>query len=626
MSGRIVSFVFGLFLLSRMSGCGKTATQSNPSVETKTDSTLNSSPTTTRRPSPDELPPSARLEAVLTGSGEVERNSLTYNDLMNGTAAAPVDESAFALPDEAAMPAVLFEGRLQLSREAETGGYKIIRADSPGSAIPERFKLPDLDLQFVQDGSYLIPVKQGLVFSGDAYWNYIVSPGRIWREAGDHGFARASFPFTLVERNQNCTHNGVMTFLFDGVHISKVRYQITQETCLYSKFDLWGQTSAAYKPETIPQEAALKAAYTAEVANRLPTKPLAVLANDFPDAQVNLAQFGRGITPEHMTTYGLVVNGVNYVSGCPTRYGEYSYCESLTLPSYSTAKSAFAAIALMRLGQKYGTGVYNLLIKDYVPEAASAVGDWSRVTFANALDMSTGNYEQAGFELDEYGENMSAFLDKAETFTDKIHLAFRYPARNSPGEMWIYHSSDTFILTRAMNNFLIQQEGSGADIFDFVREEVYAPLKLSGGSQSTVRTDNSPSGAPFGGYGLFWTRDDIAKLSLLLNVQHGKLEGEQLLEPGLLAKALQGDPDDRGLDTTGVPVFKYKAAFWAKQWTRSDSRQYACSFWTPLMSGYGGISVVLMPNGSIYYYFSDNNEFAWYEAVNESNKLKPMCP
>jgi hypothetical protein len=46
----------------------------------------------------------------------------------------------------------------------------------------------------------------------------------------------------------------------------------------------------------------------------------------------------------------------------------------------------------------------------------------------------------------------------------------------------------------------------------------------------------------------------------------------------------------------------------------------------PCPSGYGGIKVVLMPNGSIYNYFSDNNKFSWYDAVNESNKLSPMCP
>lgn len=42
------------------------------------------------------------------------------------------------------------------------------------------------------------------------------------------------------------------------------------------------------------------------------------------------------------------------------------------------------------------------------------------------------------------------------------------------------------------------------------------------------------------------------------------------------------------------------------------------------MSGYGGITVAMMPNGATYYYFSDNNEFSWSAAVAEADKLAPM--
>lgn len=41
-----------------------------------------------------------------------------------------------------------------------------------------------------------------------------------------------------------------------------------------------------------------------------------------------------------------------------------------------------------------------------------------------------------------------------------------------------------------------------------------------------------------------------------------------------------------------------------------------------LMSGYGGITAVMMPNGATYYYFSNKEEFSWYNAVKEANKLK----
>lgn len=599
--------------------------QPTPSAELNNTPTVTPMPTNTPQSPVIALPPSARLGALLSGSGTVQRTLLTYDDLMNGLSSSPLDDSAFALPEEAAMPAFIFEGRLELSAGAESSGFQAIRDDQNYSAVPGRRELPAFDLEFVQDGSYLIPVRQGLIFTGHPYWNYIIGPGRIWQENGDNGYARASFPFALVERNQNCTHNGVMTFLFNGASLSPVRYQITQETCLYFKFNMWGQVTPSFTPGSIPNAAALKAEHAAEVANRLPTKPIASLATDFPDSKVNLARFSSGITPEDMTAYGLVINGVNYVSDCQTRYGQYAYCEGMRLPSYSTAKSAFASIALMRLGQKYGGGVYDLLIKDYVPEAASSTGDWTGVTFKNTIDMATGNYELSGFEADESGPTMIAFLDEAESYTDKIKAAFNFPRRNAPGKVWIYHTSDIFILTRAMNNYLVQQEGGGADIFNMLRDEVYLPLHLSAGALTSLRTDNSPTGVPFGGYGLFWTQDDIAKIGMLLNEQSGAINGVQVLNPDMLADALQQNPDRRGLNTTGVPVFKYSNAFWAREWSPSVARQYSCTFWTPFMSGYGGISVVLMPNGSIFYYFSDNAEFSWYDAVNESNKLIPMC-
>jgi len=44
------------------------------------------------------------------------------------------------------------------------------------------------------------------------------------------------------------------------------------------------------------------------------------------------------------------------------------------------------------------------------------------------------------------------------------------------------------------------------------------------------------------------------------------------------------------------------------------------------MSGYGGITVAMAPNGATYYYFSDNEEFSWSPPVHEMNKLSPYCP
>jgi hypothetical protein len=619
---RVITISILVFLL----GACQPLSDQMSKTETISDIVSQSTPMSTVHATVDkeELPASARLGSMLTGSGIVDRKQLLFEDFRNGNPVSPLEDDAFAIPEDAAKTDLVFEGRL-LIKTGGTFGFTIIHNDEKKPADSTRFQLPEFDIQFVQDGSYLIPVKQGLIYTGHKYWNTIIGPGRIWQEKNDNGYARISFPFTLVERNQNCTHNGVMAFLYNGKEVTPLYYQITQETCLEFKFDLWGQTGVQYFPESIPQAAEIRKAYSLEIKNRLPTKPLSALMDDFPEARINLDRFASGITKKDLTAYGLVINNVNYVSGCATRYGQYAYCENMRLPSYSTAKSAFAAVALMRLGQKYGTGVYDLLVKDYVPETDQSEGDWSAVTFKNALDMGTGNYDEVGYEIDESSSIMGSFLDEAETLQEKSHFALQFGNQSPPGQVWVYHTSDTFLLTLAMNNFLIQKEGEGSDIFNFVRDEVYSPLGLSAGALSSLRTDNNEKGIPFGGYGLFFTRDDIAKITSLLNVDHGKLGDEQILEPGLLDAALQRDSSDRGLNTTGVPVFKYHYGFWAKEWTPAKDRQFACSFWTPFMSGFGGITVALMPNGAAYYYFSDNNEFSWYDAIYETNKLKPIC-
>ncbi len=43
------------------------------------------------------------------------------------------------------------------------------------------------------------------------------------------------------------------------------------------------------------------------------------------------------------------------------------------------------------------------------------------------------------------------------------------------------------------------------------------------------------------------------------------------------------------------------------------------------MSGFGGITYALLPNGMTYYYFSDGYTFAWESAVIAANQIKPFC-
>ena len=575
----------------------------------------------------------------LVGNGLVNRSVLTYEELFSKTPpAGPVDDSAFAVPANAAAPSQRFEGTLALADPGRAGGFKILRDVDKydnGSDSPLRH-LASFSFQFVQKGSYLIPVLQGLVITASPAWNYIVGPGRVWQEKGDHGYARAAFPFALVERNQNCVHNGEMTFLFSNKkksNISNVRYQVTQETCLYLKFDMWGQLGASYASVKVGGAEVVEKATAAEMANRLPTRPLSALKTDFPTSGIEIENLTEGRRlPEDVTTYGLFINGVNYVSDCPTRYGRYAFCNNMRLPSYSLAKSSFAGLAMMWLGEKYGASVYSQLIRNYVPQYVDG-GDWGNVTFANTSDMATGNYLFTKREADEGSPQELDFLI-AEPYSEKIKDAFAlFPHKSEPGTAWVYQTHATFILTQAMSAYLEQREGSGADIFDAVRRTVYQAIHVSQGGLSMLRTDNSTSGKPFGGYGMFFIQDDVAKIGRLLNISGGLIDGKQVLDPVRLRESLFRSPN---VSTTGIAIpdegtppasntFRYHNYFWGKNMTSVEFPQYRCNFWTSFMSGYGGNSVVLLPNGAVFYIFSDGNEFVWYAAINEINKIAPLC-
>ena len=288
--------------------------------------------------------------------------------------------------------------------------------------------------------------------------------------------------------------------------------------------------------------------------------------------------------------------------------------------SYSTAKSAFVSVALMRLAQKYGPEVADQLIKDYVPESAASPGDWKRVTFNDTLDMATGNYMSDGYMADEDGPQMGEFFE-AQPYAGRIAAAFDWPHSARPGETWVYRTSDTFILTRALHNYLQSREGPEADIFQFVVDEVYKPLRIGPGAHTTMRTaDDGWQGQAEGGYGLWWIPDDIAKIATLLNNDGGMVDGQQFLHPGLLAAALQRDPGDRGVDIDRQR--KYNNAFWAQRY--GPGQGYDCEFWVVQMLGVSGNVVALMPNGVSYYYFSDNQEFTWEAAVRAADKNQPV--
>ncbi len=180
---------------------------------------------------------------------------LPAEDLLNGFEfSGPLSEAALTPPEAASFTKHEFEGRLELLGEKDSTQMQMLR----GELGEEYSYLPEFNFAFVQNNGYLIPVQRGSIITEHPIWNIILEPGRVWQEPGDGNFTRAAIPFTLVPKGSNATFNGTMTFLFDDQSVSKVWYQVTQETTTNVRANLWGLLDAVYHPETIENAAQIR--------------------------------------------------------------------------------------------------------------------------------------------------------------------------------------------------------------------------------------------------------------------------------------------------------------------------------------------------------------------------------
>ena len=554
------------------------------------------------------------------GPADGPRATLTIDGLLSGPAlAGPVPLAAFGPPADAEAPAGRFAARLTLDVSATGLAIKVLHDDTGDSsaALAARATLPPFAFDLVQDGGDLIPVRRGVIAGDHPAWDWVVEPGRVWREAGDRGWLRAAVPFALQERNANCLHNGVLTFLFkpDG-SVSGVALEIASETCAYLKFDAWATVPARLTPVAIPEADAVVAAWRNEVAARLPVRPLADLARLRPD--VNLAAFALAppTDGDPPTAYGLVVDGVHYAGACQTRQGDYPFCDVLDLPSYSTAKSIVGGVGLMRL-EALHPGSARALIADHVPACAKG-DDWRGVTLADALDMATGLYGSTAFEADENAPAGRVFFDVEDHAAKAAYACGHFHRRAAPGTTFVYRTADTYLLGSAMSD-LLRDAGEG-DLYDDLVAPLWRSLRLSPTIMGTRRTYDAAR-QPFTGWGLTYHRDDILRIAGWL-ADGAVLDGRPALDAGLLDRALQRDPAHPGLPAGG-PTYRYKAGFWA----RDISGPLGCArpVWAPFMSGFGGISVVLLPGDVTYYYFGDSGVFDWAPAAVEAARIRDMC-
>lgn len=539
-----------------------------------------------------------RLTATIAPTPGAPRDRLTASGLLAATPpAAPVHNDYF-LPVGPAGPARhALRGTLTIAAASGWGA----REGCPSLSVPA----PGFSVEVITHGEHLVPVTRGMI--GTAMPALIMSPGRVWSEPGDGGMSRASLPFVVMNPLDNNAYNGVATFLFDDTRVSGFHAQIVQETAPYDdRLDIWATSPMTYSPGAIAGEAALRARFDEEVRRRVPTRPWTDLPAPVRDAP--LGGVDGEAAGDAVSASGLVVDGVLYVRGCPTRHGPFPYCREMRHGVFSVTKSLGGAVALLRLAQKYGDAVFDAKIADYVTVTASHDG-WKDVTFADVLGMATGIGE-----VSPRREPNNAFADEfaprffravaSRSLAEKLAVAFEYPAYPwRRGEVFRYNSTQPFVLAAAMDAFLKRREGPTASLWDMLVREVFEPVgAFHVPSLRTLEPDGS-SGVPLLSYGLFLTVDDVAKLATLLQ-SGGRHEGQQILHPTKLAEALYRTSPDAGLPVGWkfrAGAGRYHLSFWSMPYRTAAG----CFLQIPFMWGFGGNHVVLLPNGVTTFRFTD---------------------
>ena len=500
-----------------------------------------------------------------------------------------------------------FQGTLESTMVPIEYKFKIIK-DS--FEINKNFKplskLPALDLNFSIEDSKFIPKLRSLTATPNFLWDIQFGVGEVWYD--EFRNIRTSFPFSLIQKNQNCVHNGVILFdMTEGGDISNLVYQVASETCRWFQFDLIGSAEATLDKLNGSDTVTVQG-HRDWIESAIPLQSLSTLENS-----AKYLGSVKEVLPENMTMYGFYDGNTHYRGGCMTRKGRYPYCSELLIPSFSLAKSIFASNAMSLLEMDF-PNIKNLFISDYVPECSSK--KWRSVTFGNTLDMATGHYKYKNYYSEDWYLEQEDYF-KNFTHKDKIKSACNFFKKQvNPGTKLSYHSSDTYILGTALNQFYQKNVNSTGDIYYDLMLPLWDSLGLSD-STNEIRRSLDNVQQPYAEMGMFMLSDDVVKIGKYF------LDIRRTVEEGIMFEALQKNANDRGLVAINNLLY-YNKGFWVK---RFSGNKFGCSsdVWIPFMSGTGGITLLLLPNNTLYYYFSDGDEYEWDRAVEFANNLRPFC-
>jgi CubicO group peptidase (beta-lactamase class C family) len=541
---------------------------------------------------------------------QLTAEQLTVEQTPGADTLALLDMSHFSRPEWALEATHRFSGSVSFTETELT--FPIEREPYSGEKV-----FPGFTIDFVSHEGELIPVGKDIISTrhqSTSFWDVIVGAGEVWHEEADGAWSRASFPLTLTDRYMGQARNCVATFVYKPAEISDVYVQCSQETADITADQVGNMRvmlEAEYHPTSSPDFEKVVEDHDDHRHERLPVFPI-----DRVDTTNSVGPlFGAVRRTNAPTSVGaVVIDDTVYRHPPDTRHGRYPYPREMRHGVYSVTKSMAGALSLLYFAERYGAEIFDEPITDYVPALAGHPG-WQGVTFGHTLNMVTG--VEAGEGADHL-LNILVLARGSEEAIQNIATLGDYPG--GPGEQFNYASTNFFVLSYALQNYVQRNEGEEVYYWDLVRENVLAPIGAEDFALlHTVEADSS-QGLPILAYGALPTLDEAAKIALLFS-KAGSHNGQQLLHREKTREALgrtawagysTGD-DDRGM--------RYRHSFWS-----TTVRTSECNVKVTYMLGYGGNYVLFLPSGAVVIRFMDEHEYDLSTLVQRVEALKSSCP
>lgn len=522
------------------------------------------------------------------------RDKLTFDDLMNGSFPEWVHNDYFMSIGGSVPPAHQISGEIRFSETVMDTTHPDSNWMGSGMRV-----FPEFSVSVISYGEYLIPLYRGIILCGNqqnSYWDIIVSPGRVWQEAGDNGYSRASFPFTFTDNFIGQARNGLATFMYNSSEISDVAIQITQETAPVDDYEI-ANFKAMIPVRFTPRYFEDAEQHIQNFKKELEAKAMVRPWSDLPLSGFTGDFFRGGLPPEEVSIAALLLDGQLYVQTARTRSGPYPYPLEMRHGVFSVTKSLAMGLSMFYAAERYGEDLFEEKIVDYVPALADHPG-WQGVTFDDVLCMATGT--QGG----DSGDNIGPFI-YARTAEDKLAAIQLLPdAPPAPGTEFNYASTNTFVLSCALNQYVKAREGPDGDFWSLVEEFVLRPLGISHLPLARTIEADGELGTPVMGWGSYPTVIEAAKIGQLLH-NEGKFKGKQLLNEFRVKEALYRT-FRAGYDAGtayGLPQ-EYLLSMWINNIGLSIGVATV-----PSMIGHGGNFVVILPSGAVAIRFSDSNRY-----------------